>query len=317
MGAPDTMTEASAATTFAGNPLDRASERRKDQAWLEARLKDRNSQFLPLWRTRPFVVEQQGETMLGLLRAGLIDSLIASAPPPVFLGLDGESAVFAVDLSDGPDPAKGGALAGLGRFQDLRAAAMSLDHRDAAIAAQAKAIVDWHDRHRFCAQCGAPSAVESAGWSRRCTNDACGAEHFPRTDPVVIMLAVRDGHCLLGRQPKFPPGFYSALAGFVEPGESIEEAVRRELKEEAGITTGRVTYFAAQPWPFPSSLMIGCIAEATSEAITVDGEELDDARWFSKATCAEALEGRVRDLAMPPPLAIAHHLVRAWVEGKV
>lgn len=309
------MSEPSAATTFAGSPLDRASHLRKDEVWLASRLRSEDTLILPLWRTRPFVAEVDGDSVLGLLRPGLIDGLIAAAPPPVFLGLDGESAVFAVDLSAGPDPAKGGALAGFGRFQDLRAAAMSLPLGDCAIAAQAKAILDWHDRHRFCAQCGAPSRTESAGWSRRCTNADCGAEHFPRTDPVVIMLAIRGDRCLLGRQPKFPPGFYSALAGFIEPGESIEEAVRREVQEEAGIRVGKVSYYAAQPWPFPSSLMIGCFCEAQDEAITIDGEELDDARWFDKATIAAALEGRVPDLVMPPPLAIAHHLVRAWVSG--
>ncbi len=309
------MLEASAAITFAGNPLDRASEKRKDEDWLAAQWRSPDSLILPLWRTRPFVIEQDGKMILGLMRPGLTDALAASAPPPVFLGLEGDSAVFAVDLSDGPDPAKGGPLAGLGRFQDLRAAAMSLSAADSAIAAQAKAIVDWHDRHRFCAQCGAPSVPKTAGWSRLCTNPGCSAEHFPRTDPVVIMLATRGERCLLGRQPKFPPGFYSALAGFVEPGESVEEAVRREVKEEAGIAVGPVRYFAAQPWPFPSSLMIGCFAEAESETITVDGEELDDARWFDKAECAAALAGRNPDLALPPPLAIAHHLVRAWVES--
>ncbi len=307
------MLEPSAATTFAGSPLDRAAHRRKDEAWLAARLKADDSLILPLWRTRPFVIEDDGRTLLGLLRPGIIDALVAAAPPPVFLGTERDAAVFAVDLSAGPDPARGGVLAGFGRFQDLRAAAMTLPHGDCAIAAQAKAIIDWHDRHRFCAQCGAPSRPESAGWSRRCTNADCGAEHFPRTDPVVIMLATRGDRCLLGRQPKFPPGFYSALAGFVEPGESIEEAVRREVMEEAGVKVGAVTYHAAQPWPFPSSLMIGCFAEATSEAITVDGDELDDARWFDKATIAAALEGRIPDLVMPPPLAIAHHLVKAWV----
>ncbi|MDD3446716.1 MAG: NAD(+) diphosphatase, partial [Zavarzinia sp.] len=301
---------------FAGNPLDRAAERRKDDAWQAAQLKSPDSLFLPIWRTRPFVIEQGG-TQLGLLRPGLIDDLVAAAPPPVFLGTEGDSAVYAVDLSAGPDPAKGGVLAGFGKFQDMRAAAMVLDPRDSAIAAQGKAMVDWHARHRFCAQCGAPSVMESAGWSRRCTNADCGAEHFPRTDPVVIMLATRGDRCLLGRQPKFPPGFYSALAGFVEPGETIEEAVRREVMEEAGVRVGRVSYYATQPWPFPSSLMVGCFAEALDDTVTVDGEELEDAGWFDKPTCAAALEGRNPGLALPPPLAIAHHLVRAWVKGEV
>lgn len=307
------MNEPSAATTFAGNPLDRASEKRKDAAWIADRLADAQALILPLWKTRPFIIEQGGQSTLGLMNPGLIDGLMAKAPAPVFLGLEGKAGVFAVDLSDGPDPARGGVLDGLGRFNELRGASMVLDPKDAAIAAQAKSIVDWHARHRFCAQCGTPTQVQAGGWSRRCP--ACEAEHFPRTDPVVIMLAVKDDRCLLGRQPQFPPGFFSALAGFIEPGETIEEAVRREIKEEAGISIGRVTYHATQPWPFPSSLMIGCFAQATSEDITIDEEELEEARWVDRATCAEALAGRGGDLFMPPAIAIAHHLVKAWVEG--
>lgn len=306
------MTEPSAATTFAGNPLDRASEKRKDAAWIAERLADRNALVLPLWRTRPFIVEQNGQASLGLMNAGLIEGLMAKAPPPVFLGLEGKAGVFAVDLSDGPDPARGGILDGIGRFNELRGAAMMIDPKDASIAAQAKSIVDWHARHRFCAQCGQATEVQSGGWSRRCP--ACKAEHFPRTDPVVIMLAVKDDRCLLGRQPQFPPNFYSALAGFIEPGETIEEAVRREIKEESGISIGRVTYHATQPWPFPSSLMIGCFAQATSDDIVIDRDELEDARWVDRATCAAALQGQ-GDILMPPTIAIAHHLVKAWVEG--
>ncbi|MEA2934962.1 MAG: diphosphatase [Variibacter sp.] len=172
----------------------------------------------------------------------------------------------------------------------------------------------WHARHRFCANCGKPTQVVSGGWKRDCA--ACETEHFPRTDPVVIMLAIDGERCLLGRQTRFPPGTYSCLAGFVEPGETIEDAVRRETVEEAGIRCGRVRYFASQPWPFPMSLMIGAHAEATSSTITVDHNELEDARWFERDEVARMLVRAHPDrLSTPPPIAIAHHIIRAWVEA--
>ena len=174
----------------------------------------------------------------------------------------------------------------------------------------------WHQRHRFCSNCGAPTGVTAAGWRRECAS--CNAQHFPRTDPVAIMLAVRGEHCLLGRQSRFPPGMYSCLAGFIEPGETLEDAVRRELFEEAGTQVGAVRYLASQPWPFPASLMIGCLAEATSDAIVVDHNELEDARWFSREETRAMLEGRHPDgLACPQPIAIANSLMRAWaLEGQ-
>ena len=240
---------------------------------------------------------------------------MAAGGDTVFLGMHGDVAHFAVEIPENRDPENSGPLAGLGTFADLRQAVAVLDPGEASILAQAKAMVDWHARHRFCSVCGSPSAPRSAGYSRRCTSEACKAEHFPRTDPVVIMLACRGDKALLGRQKIFPPGMYSALAGFVEPGETIEEAVRREVKEEAGIEVGAVRYHSTQPWPFPSSLMIGCIAEATSETIEMDGEELEDARWVDRATLARALAGdRGAGLFVPPSFAIAHMLVKAWVE---
>ncbi|HEY1473160.1 MAG TPA: NAD(+) diphosphatase [Pseudolabrys sp.] len=182
--------------------------------------------------------------------------------------------------------------------------------------AEAKAVLHWHLRHRFCANCGAPTQTVCAGWKRDCAQ--CKAEHFPRTDPVAIMLAIDGERCLLGRSPRFLPTMWSCLAGFMEPGEAIEDAVRRETREEAGITCGRVVYFHSQPWPFPSTLMIGCHAEALTREIVVDHAELDDARWFSKAEVATMLTRRHPDgLTTPPPVAIAHHLIRAWVENEI
>ncbi|HEV2603974.1 MAG TPA: NAD(+) diphosphatase [Microvirga sp.] len=197
---------------------------------------------------------------------------------------------------------------------DLRSMALkgTVVPDELGILAMAKALLDWHRRHRFCSNCGAPSTLQQAGFRRDCT--ACGTQHFPRTDPVAIMLVTDGERCLLGRQPRFLPGMYSCLAGFVEPGETIEAAVRRETFEEAGVRVGAVSYAMSQPWPFPSSLMIGCIGEALSTDITIDREELEDARWFSRDEIRLMVEGRHPDnLFAAAPMAIAHHLIRQWV----
>ena len=186
-----------------------------------------------------------------------------------------------------------------------------LSPEEAALYGGARSLVDWHARHRFCAVCGSPTELFRGGWGRRCAS--CGAEHFPRVDPVVIMLAEYDGRVLLGRQPGFPPGFFSALAGFVEPGESLEEAVARELFEEAGIAVSDVSYVASQPWPFPSSLMIGCRAVARDPALTIDTTELEAAMWVDRAEVRAALAGDMGASFMaPPPLAIARYLLEDW-----
>jgi NAD+ diphosphatase len=181
------------------------------------------------------------------------------------------------------------------------------------VLAQAKSLMSWHARHQFCANCGQPTHLAAAGWRRECT--ACGAAHFPRTDPVVIMLASAGERCLLGRQARFPKGMYSALAGFLEPGETVEDAVRREIREEAGIEIGGVSYVASQPWPFPASLMIGCFALAKTRDVVLDGAELEDARWFDRDELRAMFAGtHPGGLTAPNPIAIAHHLLKAWLE---
>jgi NAD+ diphosphatase len=223
----------------------------------------------------------------------------------VFLGQLGEIPHFAVAA------AKDVLLPG--RAIDARAAATQLADADSAVVGQGRALLSWHAMHQHCARCGAPTRMTKAGYARQCTSDACKADHFPRTDPVVIMLVIDGDRCLLGRQPQFPARFFSALAGFIEPGETIEEAVAREIWEEAGIRCGRVRYVASQPWPFPSSLMIGCFAEAASFDIQIDTAELEEARWFSRSEVLAAMDGH-GPFMMPPPLAIAHHLVSAWAK---
>ena len=301
---------------FCGNPLNRASEKRIDTEWVAAKLRDPTSYILPMWKLQPFLIGQEkGPLEAGFLRPGLCERLAGPEAPCVLLGLEGERALFALDISAARDPAGEGPLAGLGIFRDLRATAMTagLSDKDIAILGQAKAMIDWHERHGFCARCGHPTTISDAGYKRACPN--CKAEHFPRTDPVVIMLATHGDSCLVGRGKQFPPGFFSALAGFVEPGETIEEAVAREIHEEAGVRVKNVTYFTTQPWPFPSSLMIGCYAEAEGRDITIDPNEIAEAFWLDKDRARKLLAGDATEsIRMPPPVAIAHHLIRHWAE---
>lgn len=292
--------------------IDRSAELRGDPAAIAALAAEA--------QTRAFVVG--GELVVTLKGApfndptfpmNLADSF-APAREQVFLGRSNGVALFALAIA--PDTAE--ALKSRNEFlvTDLRSVAMGAlvapQHLPAL--AQAKAVLAWHGRHRFCANCGAPTRPVQAGWRRDCA--ACGAEHFPRTDPVVIMLAIDGDRCLLGRQSRFAKGMWSCLAGFVEPAETIEDAVRRETLEEAGIVCGRVTYFASQPWPFPMSLMIGCHAQALTTALTVDRSELEDARWFERDEVAAMLLRRHPDgLTATHPHAIAHHIIRAWLEA--
>ena len=296
---------------FTGNPLNRLSEKRADAAWIAEILRHPASQILPLWRLQPFLAGTGEAPAAGFLRPGLAESLAAPDAACVFLGLDGERAVFALDISAAENPM--GVLAGLGEFGELRGAAPLLPAKDLAILGQARAMIDWHQRHGFCAKCGAPTVPGDAGNKRVCT--ACKTEHFPRTDPVVIMLATEGDACLLGRNKNWPPDSFSAPAGFMEPGETIEEAVRRELLEETGVRAGAVTYYASQHWPFPSQLMIGCFAACESRELKLDGSELAEARWLGRAEARSLLAGNATGLRRPLPFAIASHLIRAWVEG--
>ncbi|HTO70435.1 MAG TPA: NAD(+) diphosphatase [Myxococcota bacterium] len=296
---------------FAGSPLDRAGLRRRDPTWIAAQLEREDSRFLPFWKLNVLVKAEKPELAWA---TGALRELAEKRTGAVLLGVRDEIAHFALDLSPVADPVTELGLAGAASFVELRAAAATLSGLDAAIAAQGRQMLDWHARHRFCAVCGRGTSVKEAGYMREC--DDCDAQHFPRTDPVVIMLVESGDRCLLGRQAAWPPGMFSALAGFVEAGESLEEAVRREVLEEAGVRVGAVRYFASQPWPFPSSLMIGCIAHAESSDVTVDKAEIQEARWFTKAEIARSLATPgAGGMFVPPPLAIAHHLIRHWAES--
>jgi NAD+ diphosphatase len=200
-------------------------------------------------------------------------------------------------------------------FAELRGAMLRLSPRDAELAATAKALVQWHRSHRFCSQCGAGSAPAQGGWQRRCP--ACGASHFPRTDPVVIMLVTRGNRALIGRSPGWPEGMYSCLAGFVEPGETVEAAVRREVAEETGVRIGAVRYLASQPWPFPASLMLGCHAQALDDAIALDPAELDDALWITREEMLTVMAGAHPRIRPARRGAIAHALISAWLADRL
>lgn len=293
---------------FATNPIDRMEARRNDAAFLENLRRDAGSRTL-VFVGDDLLLNAEGGAWFSFAEAEALGPAVLE----ILLGRREERARFATALS--PDLA--GALkerSGL-IFTDLRsvATAAELPAADIGALAQAKAVLSWHRSHRFCSACGTESALAGGGWRRECPR--CGTHHFPRTDPVVIMLATDGERCLLGRQPRFPPGMYSCLAGFLEPGETIEDAVRRELFEEAGIATGAVRYLGSQPWPFPTSLMIGCLARATSTTITVDHTELEDARWFSREEARAIMEGRhPGELRCPPRMAIAHHILLRWIE---
>lgn len=298
---------------FVTHVLDRAAHLRGNDAKLMA-MEERGD-------TRAYVVHR--DSLLVKHEAGgpraeltIKEALALGANPgTIFLGLRNGAAVFGMGIgAPAADKLAGRTDAGLA---ELRGLAMqgALPVEQLSAIAMAKSLVNWHQRHGYCANCGTRTAMAQGGWKRDCPS--CKAEHFPRTDPVVIMLVTRGDQCLLGRQKQFPAGMYSCLAGFVEAAETIEDAVRREIVEESGILCTDVRYYMTQPWPYPSSLMIACTATATSDDITVDLTELEDARWFSRDEAAQMLKREHPDgLLGPHPFAVAHHLLGRWLEGQ-
>jgi len=303
--------------TFGGSGLDRAAEVRGDD-WAN----DAHTAIV-FWRGKPLLAQdQQSLCRLPSDHSILQDSHVA----PTLLGREEDGVLIAGYLLDGwepddYDPAQLNAFLDPtlqvhpsvpeAAFAELRGVMTRLSPRDAELAATGRAIFEWHRIHGFCANCGAPSDVTQSGWQRTCPS--CGRHHFPRTDPVVIMLILRGNSVLVGRSPGWPDRMYSLLAGFVEPGETLEAAVRREVFEEAGIRVGEVEYLSSQPWPFPASLMFGCVGYATSEEIKLDPVELDDAIWMTREEVLEALAGRHPKVAAARKGAIAHFLLSNWV----
>lgn len=291
---------------FSANPLDRAANQRLDDGWLARQRLSPASRYLLLWKLN--VLLQGDETTLAWLDGSRLPA--ALSPEPVLLGLNDGVPHYAVDVSAIDDPFHELELNGV-RWGEARSIATELPPPDAGIVAQARSLLDWHSRHQFCAACGGRTEPGRGGAMRRCT--ACEAQHFPRTDPVVIMLVYHGDRALLGRRAG-RAGIFSTVAGFIEQGETIEDAVRREVEEEVGVQVEDVEYVASQPWPFPSSLMIGCFARATSTEYHVDEEEIAEARWFSRDELRDALAGMATDFAVPGPVAIAHHLIAHWCE---
>lgn len=303
--------------TFAAGLLDRRDDLRKTSATLQD---STDAQYLPFWGLKPLIRDQGGLALLASTHP-----LLAFAGSPVFMGLDESDApLFAVDVSSAHllenTPSEDGLFdtseqrhdsASDSAFRDLKLIMTDLSPREAEIGATARAILGWHKSHKFCAACGMQSDAAAGGWQRNC--GACDTSHFPRTDPVVIMLVTHGNSVLVGRSAHFPAGMYSLLAGFVEPGEPIEAAVRREVMEEAGIVVGEVDYIASQPWPFPSSLMIGCSGVALLRDIVVDETELEDALWLTKEECAAVMSGSHPNILPVRKGAIAHHLLTKWL----
>jgi NAD+ diphosphatase len=295
---------------FAASPLDRVAHRRGDASWLAERLTDPASRFVPVWRTRSLIVTGAASRAV-LLDPDRAAALIAGGAQTTFLGQTGDAAHFALDLSHLNEDAVR-ALGHAAEAADLWAIGATLERDDAAILAHARALVTWHARHRFCGTCGAPTESRDAGHVRGCTDPACGAVHFPRTDPAVIMLVTYGDRCLLGRQKSWAEAVYSTLAGFVEPGESLEEAVAREVMEEVGVPLTNVVYHSSQPWPFPLSIMLGFTAEAATDRLVIDNVEIADAKWLTRADLRnhEALGFR-----LPRKLSVARHLVDDWLKA--
>jgi len=315
--------------TFGGSGLERYAELRGDDVALAQAKADPRSRAVVFWRGKPLLEDAvQGRL---LARLPLNHPLLAeAAPDPFFLGKEDGAAVFAHDLAGWTPPDQDAshlnsfldrseqhhpALPESQRFAELRAVMTRISPRDAELAASARALLNWHATHGFCAVCGARSQVAKAGWQRDCPT--CGAHHFPRTDPVVIMLITHGNSVLMGRSPGWPQGMYSLLAGFIEPGETIEAAVRREVWEEAGVRVGQVGYLASQPWPFPSSLMMGCRGEATSREITIDPLEIEDALWVTRDDMLDVFAGRHPKILPARNGAIAHFILSNWLADRL
>ncbi len=310
--------------TFGGAGFDRADQTRKNAGQIAQFLGDSKSRVLPVWRGKPLM---HGDENVILAFVPPDHAVFAEAPEaPVFLGLEDGRAYFARDISPWNPPEqnidKVGAFVDTSQqrhaclpddryFGELRLNMARLSTRDAELAAMAVGVFAWHRSHGFCARCGVKSDISTGGWQRTCP--ACKAQHFPRTDPVVIMLITRGNKVLIGRSPHWPEGMYSLLAGFMEPGETIEAAVRREVYEETAVKIGAVGYLASQPWPFPSSLMIGCWGAALSEDITIDAKEIEDALWTTREEIMDAWANKTPTMVAARKGAIAHFLIKNWL----
>jgi NAD+ diphosphatase len=294
---------------FAGNPLDRAGDRRGDADWIAGRLETPGARALVLWKGNPLL--RPGPELV-FVEGAVASKLAETGEHLIFLGLDGEDAVFALEIEGEGDPTLG-PLQGFGEFTEMRAAVGALPIPDTGLLSASRSLFEWRRKHRYCSNCGHPSNGVDGGWKRLCPS--CKTQHFPRVDPCVIMLPTFGDRCLVGRQASWIANRYSALAGFVEPGESIEEACAREVKEEAGLTVTAVRYHSSQPWPYPSNLMIGLTCEVSDDQAQPDLTELESVLWLTKAEALELLRDKKEGPSGPPPFAIAHSLIQDWAEA--
>src|SRR5712675_591854 len=318
---------------YAHPGFERAGLRRRDTGWIVERIADPISLFVPVWRNQNLVIELDGgdpravvlpsTSIAEIIGQSLVAEERLATGEVVFLGVIEERAHFALDLSPveapleilhSPALAASGIEAATVRFADLRQIGPRIERQEGALLALARAMMFWHSRHRYCGLCGSATRSEEAGHMRRCTNALCNTMHFPRTDPAVIMLVTDGERALLGRNKNFPlPGMYSTLAGFVEPGESLEEAVAREVREETAIEVSAVHYHSSQPWPFPANIMLGFYAEATTTEIAVDYGELEDARWFERGWLASHADDET--FRLPRLDSIARRMIEDWLGG--
>jgi NAD+ diphosphatase len=300
------------------NPLsdpnfDRAAHRRLDAVWLEATRRSAEARVAPVWRSKPLVTPGGAARRAAPIPADRFDWDMAI--DSVFLGFAAGRPWFAVDVSSFEEAAAASLFEGHGLFEDLRMVGLLLPSDEAALLAYAKGILWWHERHRFCGVCGQPTRAADGGHRRLCTNETCKAEQFPRSDPAVIMLIEHQGRCLLARGARFPANFVSVLAGFVEPGESLEDTVAREVFEECGIRVRDIAYASSQPWPFPSSLMLGFRAHTDDPALTLDPAEIVEADWYSRAQIRAMSDGGA--VRIPPKLSISRRLIDDWLAEDV
>lgn len=295
---------------FAANPIDRLVDKRRNAAWLAEQISAPDTRFVPIWRTQTFFEAESSALPRFLTATELPEHL--NAENMTLLGELNGTVYFALDV----ETTEGGEaplwLKNLGAFRDLRAVGLALEPTQGAILAYARAMIYWQRRHRFCGDCGSPTQSTEGGFVRTCTNSSCGKQIFPRTDPAIIVLVRSGDRCLLARQPSWPAGRYSVIAGFVEPGESLEDAVKREVMEEAGIIVGAIHYHSSQPWPFPSSLMLGFIADAITTTFEFIDDELEEARWLTREDIAT--EVKAGTLKLPPGLSISHRLIESWFD---
>jgi NAD+ diphosphatase len=299
---------------YSGGALDRAGERRSDSEWLTGQLTHPATRLVPVWRSQHLVRRDDAQVRAALPGYASIDWLTALGTTPLFLGIEEDTSYFALDLTHLDDPTQLPGLSTLGEFAELRDVGPLLPQSDGALLAYARGLIHWHRTHGFCPRCGAPTVSRHGGHVRQCANPDCASEHYPRMDPAIIVLVSCGEHCLLGRQARWRPGMFSTLAGFVEPGESLEEAVAREVMEESGVAVSQVSYHSSQPWPFPSSLMLGFMAETPSVApLRIDETELETAEWFTRADIAGFSEhGR----SLPNRDSIARRLIDEWIAKK-